>query len=387
MDERTLCPLFNRNPNLNHILNFAERNLTPISIGVLLLGVGLMIGVGPGKGLLDGSSNLNLNEPAEADVTDGGQTEPLGFNQGTGGGSAGVEPVYERAPVPFTIIPNRQRDEVVAYTIQPGDTVFGLADQFGLDMETIFWSNSDTLQDNVHLLVPGVDIFILPVNGIYYRATGEETVVEIAEKFFADPNDILTPGLNELPPASTSTFVPPLGMRLVVPGGVREAIDFEWAVPVAGTAGGSGSASQSVYFAPGQPGSCNVAIGGGAGTGAFGRPINAYNISQGYFFGHNGIDLSSTVGEPVYAADSGQVVFAGWSNWGYGNLVAVNHGAWTTLYGHLNGVTVGCGSNVSRGAQVGTVGSTGNSSGPHLHFEMRYGQVLNPDNPSSYIGF
>jgi len=370
-------------------LAFINRHLTAISVGVLVVGV-MLVGAGPARRLLDRSGDRAAAAPVEESPA-GASDEQVALFQGTGGSDAELpDPVLNRVPQPFTIVPNRQRDEVVSYTVQSGDTVFDLADRFGLNMETIFWANSETLQDNVHLLVPGVEIFVLPTNGVYYRATGEETIAEIAQKFYADPNDILDDRYNELPGDSDESFVPPLGMRLVIPGGEREAIDFSWAAPAPESASApGGESSQRVLFAPGHPGSCNIAVGGGAGTGAWGLPVSNYSLTRGYFYGHNGVDLASAIGEPVYAADSGIVVFAGWNDWGYGNLVAINHGTggWTTLYAHLNSVTVGCGQTVSRGTQIGTMGSTGNSSGPHLHFEMRWGLGLSPDNPAAYIGF
>jgi murein DD-endopeptidase MepM/ murein hydrolase activator NlpD len=350
----------------------------------------VFVGVGPARRLFNRSGDLVVAAPVEESPAEAG-ADQVAFLQGTGGGDAELSgPVLVREPRPFTIVPDRQRNQVVSYTVQAGDTVFDLADHFGLNMETIFWANSETLRDNAHLLIPGVEIFVLPTNGVYYRATGEETIAEIAQKFYADPNAILDDTYNELPGDSDESYVPPLGMRLIIPGGEREAIDFTWVAPAPESASApGGTSSQRVLFAPGHPGSCNTAVGGGAGSGAWGRPINSYNVTQGFFFGHNGIDLSSVIGEPVYAADSGVVVFAGWNDWGYGNLVAINHGTggWTTLYAHMNSVTIGCGQTVSRGTQVGTVGSTGNSSGPHLHFEMRWGLGLSPDNPSAYVGF
>jgi murein DD-endopeptidase MepM/ murein hydrolase activator NlpD len=369
-------------------LTFVNRHLTAISVGVLVVGV-VLVGVGPVRGMLNRQGDRAAAAPDEASPDEEGAGQ-IAFLQGTGGGDAELpDQVLDREPQPFTIVPNRQRDEVVTYTVQAGDTVFDLADRFGLNMETIFWANAETLQDNVHLLVPGIEIFVLPTNGIYYRATGEETITQIAEKFYADPDAILDDTYNELPGDSDGSFVPPLGMRLVVPGGEREAIDFSWVAPAPASAASPGGASQRILFAPGHAGSCNTVVGGGAGTGAFGSPIGSYSVTQGYFYGHNGIDLSSVIGEPVYAADAGIVVFAGWNDWGYGNLVAINHGTggWTTLYGHLNSVSVGCGQTVSRGTPIGSVGSTGNSSGPHLHFEMRWGLGLSPDNPAAYIGF
>ena len=86
---------------------------------------------------------------------------------------------------------------------------------------------------------------------------------------------------------------------------------------------------------------------------------------------------------PIYAADNGVIVYAGWNDWGYGNVVVIDHdGGWQTLYAHMSVLNVGCGQSVYQGDVIGYFGSTGNSSGPHLHFEMlneSYGKV-NPWN-------
>jgi hypothetical protein len=117
------------------------------------------------------------------------------------------------------------------------------------------------------------------------------------------------------------------------------------------------------------------------GTGEFIWP-SQYQALSGTDFepGHPGIDLSTPHGVPIYAADSGLVIFAGWTGIGYGNTVLIDHGnGYQTLYGHLSQVSIPCGSDVEKGQLIGLAGKTGNSSGPHLHFEVRVpGGFLNP---------
>ena len=139
--------------------------------------------------------------------------------------------------------------------------------------------------------------------------------------------------------------------------------------------------------------------GGGQGAdppasgGALSWPVNGpLTSSFGYrrhpIFGdvrfHAGVDFGAGPGAPVSAADGGVVLFAGWGG-GYGNLVVIAHdGDLTTAYAHLSSMSVSTGQGVSRGQTVGAVGSTGNSTGPHLHFETR--RDGNPVNPLAYIG-
>jgi murein DD-endopeptidase MepM/ murein hydrolase activator NlpD len=96
--------------------------------------------------------------------------------------------------------------------------------------------------------------------------------------------------------------------------------------------------------------------------------------------GHPGVDFSTPSGAAVYAADDGLVIFAGWSELGYGNVIVIDHGnGFKTLYAHLSQVSQYCGAKVKSGQLIGLSGSTGNSSGPHLHFEVRVpGGYLNP---------
>jgi murein DD-endopeptidase MepM/ murein hydrolase activator NlpD len=100
---------------------------------------------------------------------------------------------------------------------------------------------------------------------------------------------------------------------------------------------------------------------------------------------HPGIDIAAWTGMPVYASDTGVVVYAGWNDSGYGNLVIIDHGnGWQTAYAHNSQINVRCGQTVYQGDVIALAGSTGRSTGPHIHFEMRsdlYGRV----NPWLYL--
>ncbi|MCB0229298.1 MAG: M23 family metallopeptidase, partial [Anaerolineae bacterium] len=97
-------------------------------------------------------------------------------------------------------------------------------------------------------------------------------------------------------------------------------------------------------------------------------------ITQGYYSYHPAIDIGAPLGTTAVAGDEGIVAVAGWSNVGYGNYVVIRHpDGYVTLYGHLSRIDVSQGDYVARGQQIGAVGSTGRSTGPHLHFEVSTG--------------
>jgi murein DD-endopeptidase MepM/ murein hydrolase activator NlpD len=130
--------------------------------------------------------------------------------------------------------------------------------------------------------------------------------------------------------------------------------------------------AKSVYGA----GACGGGYTGGAyGTGFFSWPTASHTLSgNDYWSGHLGIDIAAGIGDGVYAADSGVVVFGGFSSQGYGYMILIDHGnGYQTLYAHLSAVNVVCGQDVYQGGYIGATGSTGNSTGSHLHFEVRYG--------------
>jgi murein DD-endopeptidase MepM/ murein hydrolase activator NlpD len=109
-------------------------------------------------------------------------------------------------------------------------------------------------------------------------------------------------------------------------------------------------------------------------------PLVSLKVS-GYIFrtGHPGIDLALTVGTPVYTMHSGRILFSGWDSLNYGLTVIIQGGEWWTRYAHLSQITVGVGQNVQQGQVIGLGGSTGNSTGPHLHLEIKHnGRFIDP---------
>ena len=129
------------------------------------------------------------------------------------------------------------------------------------------------------------------------------------------------------------------------------------------------------------PGSCTPE-GGFFGTYSFVWPAPYYGDVSGndYWSGHQAVDAACFEGDSIFASDSGVVIYAGPISGGYGNLVAIDHqNGYLTLYAHLSGFNVACGQSVSQGQVIAFCGSTGNSTGAHLHFEVRQnGGFVNP---------
>ena len=288
----------------------------------------------------------------------------------------------EQVPVPpltqwvnlHTLIPSRARQEVITYTVRPGDTLFGISEKYGITPETVLWGNP-VLKDDPHLLRAGQELLISPVTGVLRVVHKDDTIEGLAAAYHANADDILNLPGNHLDPDNPVLIE---GSVLVIPGGERDFV--KWTVPRITRA------QRSPLPTGAGPGACAGGYSGGAvGSGGFIWPAaNRYLSGFGYSSYHRGIDVAAGHGVPIYAADSGVVMFAGWSNWGYGYMVVVDHGnGWQTLYAHLSQWNVSCGQSVYQGNVVGLAGSTGNSTGPHLHFEMNY-QGSRP-NPWNYL--
>jgi hypothetical protein len=268
-----------------------------------------------------------------------------------------------------TTIPQRSRVEGMNYKVEEGDSVFALAEAFKIMPESILWANYSVLNDNPDMLAIGQMLTIPPVNGVYHKWKEGDTFQSVAAAYKAKAQDII------LFPGNNLDLVNPqvsAGTQVMVPGGSREFRQ-SWIIPSI-PRGAAGVATNI-------PGTCNTGTGGAYGTGVFIWPGPAKIISgNDYWSGHLAIDIAIGQGIPVWAADSGVVVFSGWSSLGYGYMVMIDHGnGFQTVYGHLSAALVACGQSVYKGTTIGLGGSTGNSTGPHLHFEMRYfGGFVNP---------
>lgn len=267
-----------------------------------------------------------------------------------------------------TTIPSRPRTEIVKYTVVKGDTLFGIAEKFGLKPESILWGNFAVLQDDPHALQPDQELVILPSDGVYWKWSQGNTLTGFANYYGAKPEDIVNAPANHLDPAIDLTKPNiPDGTWLFVPNGKREFTS--WAAPLGVTRENPASARVM------GPGACDPISGGAIGYGSFIWPANNHYLS-GFDYAPNanhwGIDIAGNTGEGVYATDAGVVVYAGWNNYGYGNMIMIDHGNnFQSLYAHLSAFNVGCGQSVGQGEVIGAIGSTGRSSGSHLHFEIR----------------
>ena len=276
--------------------------------------------------------------------------------------AVGGEGIIRRTAL-HTNIPTRERTNVIEYTVTTGDSVFGIAESFNLHPETILWANYDQLNDSPDMLTPGMTLNVPPVDGVYYQWQAGDSMESVAAKFDAKAQDILSWEGNNFDLTNPQVA---LDAWIMVPNGHREFK--QWLVPTIARA--NSGVLKSVLG----PGACEGDYAGAYGSGAFAWPTASHVLSgNDYWSGHLGIDIAGYLGDGIFAADAGVVVFAGWANGGYGYMVMIDHGnGYQTLYGHMSVVAATCGQSVYTGSYIGAIGSTGNSTGPHLHFEVRY---------------
>ncbi|MFH0830969.1 MAG: M23 family metallopeptidase, partial [Parcubacteria group bacterium] len=266
--------------------------------------------------------------------------------------------------ISLTKIAERPREGILMYTVQSGDTLSTIADEFGIDLRTLLWSNNLSATSTIK---PGGQLKILPVSGVVHKVVDGDSLSSIAQKYQASQSKIES--YNNL----TSASAIKIGQELIIPGGIRPAAPKP--APATGVQLASGSSGY---------GDISSASGDTGASGSFGWPSACNYISQ--FFGwHTGIDIACPFGTSVVAADGGTVISAGWEG-GYGNCVVIDHGnGFKTRYAHLasGGIHVRNGQAVSRGQHIGDEGSTGWSTGPHLHFEIMLNGAF--QNPLNYL--
>ena len=251
-----------------------------------------------------------------------------------------LAPTVEDATV-FVDLGASGTGQISVYTVRRGDTLSAIAEMFGVSTNTIVWAN-DISNGKIK---EGQDLVILPISGVRYTVKRGDTLQSIAKRYKSDVGDILS--YNSL--GSDAKIIP--GDELIIPNGE---------VSTASQLAASGSKSSS---------SSNVSV----SSGYYIRPIVGGKKSQ-RIHGHNAVDLAAPTGTNIMASASGTVIVSKKSgyNGGYGTYVVISHPNGTqTVYGHMNANYVSVGQRVGQGDVIGTIGMTGNTTGPHIHFEIR----------------
>lgn len=291
-------------------------------------------------------SAANSVDPVETPGTIALLSAPINATEltGTGGPDVVAEDgvLVSTGPVGSDVIAARgtKRDDVRVYTVREGDSLSLIAEMFGVTTNTILWANDLKRASDIK---PGQVLVILPVAGVQHIVKKGDTLSTIVEKYDGDMKEMLS--YNNLSEDSELS----VGQTIIIPGGTLRSVQAKAAsakpVTIAGT------------------------ISGGSG---FINPVPGAIRTQG-IHGHNGIDLAAAYGTPIRAAAAGEVVESKSSGWngGYGQYVKIKHSNGTyTVYAHLMRNDVGVGEWVAQGQLVGGMGSTGKSTGNHLHFEV-----------------
>jgi murein DD-endopeptidase MepM/ murein hydrolase activator NlpD len=240
------------------------------------------------------------------------------------------------------------RDKILKYTVQDGDTISTIALKFDISVDTIRWQND--LPPNGTIKV-GQELEILPVTGVSHKVQKGDTIYSIAKKYDIDAQGIVNFPFNAF--VNDETFELAVGQVVIVPDGVKPESNTQQSAPRTKQA---------------TPNAGSVTA-----TGKFAWPTNG-TITTSFSWYHPGIDIANRAAPQVLAADSGTIIAAGWDSTGYGNMVMIDHGnGYRTRYAHLQKIYVSIGQTVARGNAVGQMGSTGRSTGTHLHFEIYKG--------------
>ncbi|HEX5430303.1 MAG TPA: peptidoglycan DD-metalloendopeptidase family protein [Patescibacteria group bacterium] len=267
------------------------------------------------------------------------------------------------------------------YDIATGDTLISIASSFGISPATIMVENNLTPDSVIH---PGQAITILPIDGISYTMKDGDTLEAVASKYKVDLDDLLE--VNDL---ELTTDAQP-GDNIIIP----TQVTLPSSAPKKYVTNTSGQIAATKASAPAtlSAGNLNfiwptylwVAAHGSATppeSPAGLTPLGS--ITQGFSSRHSGLDISDSKMEPIYAAESGFVEWAGWNSSGYGNMILINHGGgFKTRYGHTSQIFVQAGQYVEKGQLIGMQGHTGHvvgATGIHLHFEIIVnGRTVNP---------
>lgn len=261
-----------------------------------------------------------------------------------------------------------ERKEIIKYTIESGDTISTIARNFGLNVNTILWANN---LNSFSIIRPGNELIILPTNGFLYKVKSGDNLGKLAQSYDTSIEKIIAS--NNL----NSNASIQIGQELIIPGTRRTVTTPSTSVASSktNTSGTGINVIKDIVSASTPIVSSNKMF----------WPTTGHRITQYFSWSHNGLDIGDKVGTAIYAADSGTVEISqgGW-NGGYGNTILINHGGGKkTRYGHMSKLLVSKGESVEKGQLIGLMGSTGRSTGSHLHFEV----VINGTryNPLNYI--
>ena len=270
-------------------------------------------------------------------------------------------PILEDFQDTHTDISVKPRSEIIKHEVKSGETLSSIAREYGISQDTVKWAND---LNDINTIKPGQTLKILPVTGVAHTVKTGDTLQSVAKKYQAESQAILDFPFNDVP----DDFKLKIGQVLIVPEGVPE------------TKAAPRSRPQPQYLAQG-PSSPTFSAPGGV---KFVWPTNG-SLTQYFAWYHRGIDIANRAAPGIAASDGGIVVVAGWpDNQGYGNRVIIDHqNGYKTLYAHLSNIYVSVGQSISRGQIIGQMGSTGRSTGTHLHLEIFYNGI--PINPLSIL--
>ncbi len=259
--------------------------------------------------------------------------------------------------------PQASRTASITYNVQAGDTISGIARRFNITATTILWENNLTVAS---LIQPGDRLVILPTNGVSHTVTSGQTLGQIASLYGVETDKIMSS--NGISNANQLR----IGAKLVIPGGNKIIAKNTTTTGKIGSTNNNLGVIQKLI-----PGPSAVVPSGTRMV----WPTTGHRMTQYFSWRHSGIDIADKTGTPIYAADDGIVSTVGWNRGGYGNQIIISHADKQTRYAHLSAFSVNVGQKVKKGQYIGAMGSTGRSTGPHLHFEvMISGRQYNPLN-------
>ncbi len=251
------------------------------------------------------------------------------------------------------------RTEIIEYEIQSGDTVSSIAQRFGLKTNTILWANN---LSSFSLIRPGNTLKILPTDGVLHTVKRGENLSYLAQRYSVSSQEIAN--YNNVRADSLA-----VNQDLIIPGASRVRTPAPTPAP-------SPTPTPAPSPAPTPAPTPSV-------SGKMAWPTEGHRITQYFSWRHNGLDVANKTGTPIYAAEAGVVELSGW-NTGYGNNIIIDHGGGKkTRYAHMSRMFVSVGQSVARGEHIAAMGSTGWSTGPHLHFEVIVNGVR--QNPLNYL--